>query len=119
MTIDSIISVKLENNIYFQLGCANPPDINTTALVDSAANVLLLDNGAPAIKSATQLPTKTILQPAGARMFTTKTMELLLAKLPKSSREAHRAPGIINNLLSVSVLCDVGCEFFFSALAVK
>ena len=39
MNIDSIISVKLANNIYLQPGCANPPDINTTALVDSAANV--------------------------------------------------------------------------------
>ena len=46
-------------------------------------------------------------------MFTTKTMKLLLAKLPKSAREAHRAPGIINNLLSISVLCDAGCEVFF------
>ena len=31
-------------------------------------------------------------------MFTTKTMEILLAKLPKAAREAHLAPGIINNL---------------------
>ena len=46
-------------------------------------------------------------------MFTTKTMELLLTKLPKAAREAHLAPGIINNLLSVSVLCDASCEAFF------
>ena len=46
-------------------------------------------------------------------MFTTKTLELLLSKLPKAAREAHRAPGIINNLLSVSVLCDAGCEVWF------
>ena len=107
-----VISVKLAKNIYLQPGCANPPDINTTALVDSAVNVSLLANDAPANKSATQLPKKTILQPAGARMFTTKMMELLLAKLPKSAREVHLVPGIINNLLSVSVLCDAGCEVF-------
>ena len=93
MNIDSVISVKLANNIYLQPGCTNPPDIITTALVDSAANVLLLDNGAASNESATQLPTKTILQPSGARMSTTKTMELLLAKLPKAAREAHLAPG--------------------------
>ena len=104
MNIDSIISVKLTNNIYLQPGCANPPDINTTALVDSVANVSLLANGAPANDSTTQLPTKIILQPAGAPMFTTKTMELLIAKLTNASREAHLAPGIINNLLSVSIL---------------
>ena len=46
-------------------------------------------------------------------MFTAKTLELLLSKLPKAAREAHRAPGIINNLLSVSVLCNAGCEVWF------
>ena len=46
-------------------------------------------------------------------MFTTKTLELLINKLPKAAREAHRAPTITNNLLSVSVLCDAGCEVFF------
>ena len=113
MNINSIIYVKLANNIYLQPGCANPPDINTNTLVDSAANVLLLANGAPAIESETQLPTKTILQIYESRMFTIETMELLLSKLPKASREAHRVPGIINNLLSVSFLCDAGCEVFF------
>ena len=45
-------------------------------------------------------------------MFTTNTMELLLAKLPKAPKEAHLAPGITNKLLSVFVLCYVGCEVF-------
>ena len=40
-------------------------------------------------------------------------MEVLLAELPKAAREAQRAPGIINSLLSVSILCDAGCEVFF------
>ena len=106
MNIYSIISVKLANTIYLQPSCANLPNINTTALVDSAANVLLLANDAPAIESATQLRTKTIIQPAGARMFTNKKMEILIAKLPKAAKEANRAPRIINELLSVSVLCD-------------
>ena len=46
-------------------------------------------------------------------MFTTNTLELLLNKLPKAAREAHEAPTITNNLVSVSVLCDAGCEVFF------
>ena len=46
-------------------------------------------------------------------MFTNKTMKVLLGKMPKAAREAHHAPGITNNLLSVSVLCDAGCEVFF------
>jgi hypothetical protein len=45
-------------------------------------------------------------------MFTTSTLELLINKLPKAAREAHRAPALTNNLLSVSVLCDAGCEVF-------
>ena len=44
MNIDSIISVKLEFFLNLQPLCAIPPDINTTALVDSAANVSLLAN---------------------------------------------------------------------------
>ena len=46
-------------------------------------------------------------------MFTTKTLEFPLSKLPKSSREAHRSPGLINNLLLVSILCDAGCGVWF------
>ena len=46
-------------------------------------------------------------------MLTNKTMDLLLARLPKEASEGHRTPGIINNLLSVSVMCDAGCEVFF------
>ena len=46
-------------------------------------------------------------------MFTTNTLELLLTKLPRAAREAHEAPTITNNLISVSVLCDAGCEVFF------
>ena len=47
-------------------------------------------------------------------MFTTNTLELLLTKLPRAAREAHEAPTITNNLISVSVLCDAGCEVFFT-----
>ena len=46
-------------------------------------------------------------------MFTTKTVNLLLQKLPTKARQAHRVPGIINSLLSVPVLVDAGCEVFF------
>ena len=53
-----------------------------------------------------------MFQPAGTSFFTTGTLELLLSKLPKAAREAHRAP-VTNNLVSVSVLCDAGCEVLF------
>jgi hypothetical protein len=40
-------------------------------------------------------------------------MDLLLQKLPHNARMAHCLPGLINNLLSVAVLCNAGCEVYF------
>ena len=94
-------------------GCANPANLDDTAPIDTAASLSLLGIGATATKSTEQLPGKCIIQPNGARMTTTKNLELLLTKLPKSSRQAHRLPGIINNLLSVAELCDAGCDVEF------
>ena len=48
-------------------------------------------------------------------MFTAKTLELLLSNLPQAAKEAHRALGLTNNLLSVSAICDAGCEVFFNS----
>ena len=101
------------NNLSTKSGCSNPPNLHTTALLDSAANVTLLSAQASADDAPVQLPNKTIIQPAGERMFTTKTLRLLLNKLPISAREAHCAPGIVNNIIFVSDLCDAGCEVYF------
>ena len=46
-------------------------------------------------------------------MTSTHAVNLLLNKLPADARLAHRLPGLVNNLLSVAVLCDAGCEVFF------
>jgi hypothetical protein len=46
-------------------------------------------------------------------MTSTHAVDLLLTKLPADARLAHRLPGLVNNLLSVAVLCDAGCEVFF------
>ena len=46
-------------------------------------------------------------------MTSTHAVNLLLTKLPADARLAHRLPGLVNNLLSVAVLCDAGCEVFF------
>ena len=100
------------NNTFSTSGCSNPSNLSNTALVDAGANVTLLGALAPANTAAFQLPTKRMFQPAGTSFFTTGTLELLLSKLPKAAREAHRAP-VTNNLVSVSVLCDAGCEVLF------
>ncbi|KAL7478261.1 hypothetical protein ACHAW6_004033, partial [Cyclotella cf. meneghiniana] len=93
-------------------GCANPPDLNTTALLDTGANISLLHSDAPAQRSPTQLPIKCITQPKGT-LVTTETLLLHLTKLPTQARIAHRSPGISNNLLAASDLADAGCELFF------
>ena len=100
------------NNALPTSGCDNPINLSNTALVDAGANVSLLGALAPANTAALQLPCKKMLQPSGTSFFTTGTLELLLSKLPKQAREARRAP-VTNNLLSVSVLCDAGCEVLF------
>ena len=46
-------------------------------------------------------------------MHTTKTVNLLLKKLPTKARQAHQVPGTMNSLLSVPILVDAGCELFF------
>jgi len=46
-------------------------------------------------------------------MTSVHAVNLLLKKLPADARLAHRLPGLVNNLLSVAVLCDAGCEVFF------
>ena len=46
-------------------------------------------------------------------MKTTETLDLLLNKLPPTARTAHICPGITNNLLAVSTLCNAGCSVLF------
>ena len=55
-------------------GCSNPPNLNNTAFIDTAANLNLLSESAPANEASTQLPSKSILQPSGAKMSTTTTL---------------------------------------------
>jgi hypothetical protein len=39
-------------------------------------------------------------------------MTTLLRKLPSEARQTHQLPGLVNNLLSITVLCNAGCEVF-------
>jgi hypothetical protein len=52
-------------------------------------------------------------------MHSTHAVDLLLSKLPANARMAHSLPGLTNNLLSVPVLCDAGCEVFFNTTCCK
>jgi hypothetical protein len=56
-----------------------------------------------------------IIQHGGDCMMTTHAINLLLSKLPPKAPLAHQlpGPGLVNNLLSIAVLCDAGRKVFF------
>ena len=47
--------------------------------------------------------------PSKDKTTTTKTLELLLAKLPKAARRAFRVPDILHNLMAGAELVDARC----------
>ncbi|KAL7479398.1 hypothetical protein ACHAW6_005130 [Cyclotella cf. meneghiniana] len=61
----------------------------------------------------TTLPTKTIMQPSGDTLTTSRNVTFLLPKLPQDVTEAYRISGLTNNLLSASALSDATCELYF------
>ncbi len=74
---------------------------------------MLLTVRAPATLAPIQHAPITVVQPGGGRMTSTHAVDLLLCNLPKTARLGHRLPGLINNLLSVSMLVDSGCDVYF------
>jgi hypothetical protein len=94
-------------------GCGNPDNLNTTAIIDTGANISLLNTNAPATRLRQQTPPKSIIQPKGPVLTTTENLVLLLNKIPPNAQLAYRTPGIKNNLVAASELIDAGCELFF------
>ncbi len=95
-------------------GCTNPSDYKkSTALLDSAASLTLLQQEAVYILAKAQELAKTLGTPNGSPMSTKKTIELLLSKWPAKARKGYTVPNITNNLVSVAKLCDADCTVFF------
>jgi hypothetical protein len=67
-------------------GCANPPDLHNTVLIDTAASCTLLTDRAPATSGTIPHGPITVDQPSGGRMTTTHAVDLLLCNLPASAR---------------------------------
>ena len=101
------------------LAAANPLNIDDTALIESAASITFLNKRAKANQSKLQDIEKSLSIPNRATMKTTVTLDLLLDKLTPASQTAHRCPGITNNLLAVSTLCNAGCSVLFLEHGVK
>jgi hypothetical protein len=104
----------LANSFPQYYSCANPPSLSTTAIIDTAASKSLVTPSTQTFP-ATSLESITVIQPGGDKMRTTHAVNCLLSKLPPNAPMVHSLPGLTNNLLSVAVLCDTGCEVFFSA----
>jgi hypothetical protein len=99
------------NSFHLDSGCTNPPNLNTTAFIDTAASKHLVT---PTTKTspATSSERITVIQPGSNKMHTTHAFNLLLS-IPPYARMAHFLPGLTNNLLSVPVLvCDTGFKVF-------
>jgi hypothetical protein len=100
-------------------GCANPPNLNETVLVDTAASCTLLMKTAPAVAPTNADIQITFIQPGGNQMTTMHAINLLLWILPPEACLGNRLPGLVNNLLSVAALVDAGCKFFFHRTGCK
>jgi hypothetical protein len=112
LNLNTLNCCHLINSRHPTPGCVNPHTLSSTALIDTGANISLLQTGAPASRVHHQRAPKSVKQPKG-NLATTETLQLLLNKLPATARIAHRSPGISNNLLAASELADTGCELFF------
>ena len=107
------VNSQLANAINISSGCTNPSNLDATALIDTAASVLLLTPQAPANNAITTDVKITVIQPSGAKMTSNNTVDLLLQALPPDAHLAHGLPSLTNNLLSVAALCNARCEVFF------
>jgi hypothetical protein len=96
----------LAHYIQLETICANPYNLDLTEFINTAAMLTLLTSKAPASPNTHTSLGISVIQPGGSSMCTTHVMDLLLQKLPPDAFMAHHLPGLVNNILSVAVLCD-------------
>ena len=81
-----------------------------TAYLDCDASFSILGRDAKCKISPTQLPNISLNTPSHVPITTTKTLELLLHKLPLQARKAFLVEDIPHNLVAVAELVDAGCS---------
>ena len=95
-------------------GCTNTANYKkSTAFIDSTALLIHLQQEVVYKLAQVQESTKTLGTPNVSPMYTNKTIELLLPKLPPMARKGYTVLNIPNNLVSVAKLCDADCNVFF------
>jgi hypothetical protein len=82
----------LANYIQLEDGCANPYNLDFTALIDTAAMLTLLISKAPALPNTHTNLGISMIQQGSTRMRTMRAMVLLLWKLPPDKHMAHSLP---------------------------
>jgi hypothetical protein len=103
----------LAHYIQLETNCAHPYNLELTAYIDTAAMLMLFTSKAPASLSTHTNLGISVIQPGGTSMRTTLAIDLLLQNLPPNACMAHCLPRLLNNLLSVAVLCNAGCKVYF------
>ena len=86
---------------------------NSSALLDSGANVSLVTSTTEVRHSPTQQPTKSIIVPNGEAMTTTTTAEFKWNDVSQKGKTCHKVKGLVHNLAAVSNLVDEGNEVTF------
>jgi hypothetical protein len=84
-----------------------------------AASCTLLTKNAPTAVMINSDIRITIIHPGGNQMMTMHAIDLLLLILPPEACLGHHLPSLVNNLLSVTALVDVGCKVFFHCTGCK
>jgi hypothetical protein len=112
ITTTSLVNSTVTRNLNKPF-CANPVQLEHTAFIDTAASIPLLTKTTPAVSTTKPSVQISIVQPGGDCMTTTHTVNLLLSNLPPEARLVHWLSGLVNNLLSVAILCNTGCKVFF------
>jgi hypothetical protein len=98
-----------------ELGCTNPVQLDHTAFINTDA----LSKKTPAVSTTQPNVQISIIQPGKDLTTTVHAVNLLLSKLPPEACLAHQLPGLVNNLLSIAVLCNAGCKVFFHKTGCK
>jgi hypothetical protein len=121
--IHSVSTKNLVNSIltysFNEPSCINPIYLDHTTFIDTATSVMLLTKKTLAATTPNTNKQISIIQPGGDCMTTTHAINLLLRKLPCDAHVAHQLSGLVNNLLSVAILCNAGCKVFFHKTGCK
>jgi hypothetical protein len=93
-------------------GCAKPTHLDQTNFINTAASVMLHTKKTLATTTPNANVQISGIQPGRDCMTTMHAVNLLLRKLPPDARLAHQLSGLINNLLSITILCNTDCKVF-------